>query len=115
MNSHSFCRTVLFASILPAGLAHLQRRPGRPTTRGSAHAGVFHRIDNHFGIGIPEARAINPFSNTDWEGTGVEPGREGEGSGCAAIGGETGGEKAAEERVDRILKPARLDGLLSSL
>jgi Peptidase family S41/N-terminal domain of Peptidase_S41 in eukaryotic IRBP len=43
------------------------------TTRGSAHAGVFHRIDDHFGMGIPEARAINPFSKTDWEGTGVEP------------------------------------------
>jgi hypothetical protein len=43
------------------------------TTRGGAHAGVFHRIDDHFGIGIPEVRAINPFSKTDWEGTGVEP------------------------------------------
>jgi hypothetical protein len=43
------------------------------TTRGSAHAGVFHRIDDHFGMGIPEVRTINPFSKTDWEGTGVEP------------------------------------------
>jgi hypothetical protein len=43
------------------------------TTRGSAHAGVFHRIDDHFGMGIPEAKAINPFSKADWEGTGVEP------------------------------------------
>jgi C-terminal processing protease CtpA/Prc len=43
------------------------------TTRGGADAGVFHRIDDHFGIGIPEVRAINPFSKTDWEGTGVEP------------------------------------------
>src|ERR1700730_4664165 len=43
------------------------------TTRGSAHAGVFHRIDDHFGMGMPEVRAINPFSKTDWEGTGVEP------------------------------------------
>ncbi len=43
------------------------------TTRGGAHAGVFHRIDDHFGMGIPEVRAINPFSKTDWEGTGVEP------------------------------------------
>jgi len=43
------------------------------TTRGSAHAGVFHRIDTHFGTGITEARAINPYSETDWEGTGVEP------------------------------------------
>jgi Peptidase family S41/N-terminal domain of Peptidase_S41 in eukaryotic IRBP len=43
------------------------------TTRGSAHAGVFHRIDDHFGMGIPETKAINPFSKTDWEGVGVEP------------------------------------------
>jgi C-terminal processing protease CtpA/Prc len=43
------------------------------TTRGGAHAGVFHRIDDHFGIGIPEVRSINPYSDTDWEGVGVEP------------------------------------------
>jgi hypothetical protein len=43
------------------------------TTRGGTHAGVFHRIDDHFGMGIPEEKAINPFGKTDWEGTGVEP------------------------------------------
>jgi hypothetical protein len=43
------------------------------TTRGGAHAGVFHRIDEHFGMGIPETRTINPFSKHDWEGVGVEP------------------------------------------
>ena len=43
------------------------------TTRGSAHAGVFHRIDDHFGMGITETTSINPYSETDWEGTGVEP------------------------------------------
>jgi C-terminal processing protease CtpA/Prc len=43
------------------------------TTGGAAHSGVFHRIDDHFGMGIPETRAINPFAKTDWEGTGVEP------------------------------------------
>jgi len=43
------------------------------TTRGSAHSGVFHRIDDHFGIGIPEVRPLNPFSKTDWEGVGIEP------------------------------------------
>jgi len=43
------------------------------TTRGSAHAGVFHRIDDHFGMGIPVVLAVNPFSSSDWEGTGVEP------------------------------------------
>jgi len=43
------------------------------TTRGGAHAGVFHRINDHFGMGIPEAKAINPFGKADWEGVGVEP------------------------------------------
>jgi hypothetical protein len=43
------------------------------TTGGAAHAGVFHRIDDHFGIGIPETRAINPYSKSDWATTGVEP------------------------------------------
>jgi hypothetical protein len=43
------------------------------TTRGGAHAGVFHRIDDHFGIGIPDKKAINPFGKDDWEGIGVEP------------------------------------------
>jgi C-terminal processing protease CtpA/Prc len=43
------------------------------TTRGGAHAGVFHRIDDHFGMGIPEVKAVNPFGKADWEGIGVEP------------------------------------------
>jgi hypothetical protein len=42
-------------------------------TRGGAHAGVFYRIDDHFGMGIPEVKAVNPFSKADWEGVGVEP------------------------------------------
>jgi hypothetical protein len=32
-----------------------------------------HRIDDHFNIGVPFARAINPISKTNWEGAGVEP------------------------------------------
>ena len=43
------------------------------TTGGAAHSGVFHRIDDHFGMGIPETRTINPFSKFDWAETGVEP------------------------------------------
>jgi hypothetical protein len=43
------------------------------TTGGGAHSGVWHRIDDHFGMGIPETRAINPFSKTDWAEVGVEP------------------------------------------
>jgi hypothetical protein len=43
------------------------------TTGGRAHAGVFHRIDDHFGIGIPEVKAINPYGPNGWAEVGVEP------------------------------------------
>jgi hypothetical protein len=43
------------------------------TTGGAAHSGVFHRIDEHFGMGVPETKPINPFSKSDWAETGVEP------------------------------------------
>jgi len=43
------------------------------TTAGAAHMVRRHRIDDHFSIGVPDTRPINPISRTDWEGTGVEP------------------------------------------
>jgi peptidase S41-like protein len=43
------------------------------TTGGGAHPVSAHRLDEHFMIGVPFARAINPISKTNWEGTGVEP------------------------------------------
>jgi hypothetical protein len=43
------------------------------TTGGGAHPVSGHRIDDHFMIGVPNARAVNPISKTNWEGTGVEP------------------------------------------
>jgi len=43
------------------------------TTGGGAHPVSGHRINEHFGIGVPFARAINPITHTNWEGTGVEP------------------------------------------
>jgi hypothetical protein len=43
------------------------------TTGGGAHPVSGHRIDDHFMIGVPFARAISPISKTNWEGTGVEP------------------------------------------
>jgi Peptidase family S41/N-terminal domain of Peptidase_S41 in eukaryotic IRBP len=42
-------------------------------TGGATDVGMFHRIDDHFGIGIRETKAINPFSESDWAVTGVEP------------------------------------------
>jgi hypothetical protein len=43
------------------------------TTGGGAHPVRGHRITEHFGIGVPFARAINPITHTNWEGTGVAP------------------------------------------
>jgi retinol-binding protein 3 len=43
------------------------------TTGGGAHPVSGHRIDEHFMIGVPFARAINPITHTNWEGVGVKP------------------------------------------
>jgi retinol-binding protein 3 len=43
------------------------------TTGGGAHPVSGHRIDEHFMIGVPFARAVNPITRTNWEGVGVEP------------------------------------------
>jgi C-terminal processing protease CtpA/Prc len=43
------------------------------TTRGGAHMVRRHRIDDHFAIGVPDTRPINPISKGNWEGTGVTP------------------------------------------
>jgi retinol-binding protein 3 len=43
------------------------------TTGGGAHPVSVHRIDDHFSISVPYARAINPVSKDSWEGKGVEP------------------------------------------
>jgi len=43
------------------------------TTGGGAHPVRGRRIDEHFMIGVPFARAINPITHTNWEGVGVEP------------------------------------------
>jgi len=43
------------------------------TTGGGAHPVRGERIDDRFMIGVPFARAINPVTKTNWEGTGVEP------------------------------------------
>jgi C-terminal processing protease CtpA/Prc len=43
------------------------------TTRGGAHAGLCYPINAHFEAFIPNMRAINPISKTNWEGVGVQP------------------------------------------
>lgn len=42
-------------------------------TWGGANPGGVVRLNDHFGVFIPVGRAINPYTKTNWEGTGVEP------------------------------------------
>lgn len=43
------------------------------TTGGGAHAGGTEILTDRFAIWIPSGNAINPITNTNWEGTGVVP------------------------------------------
>ena len=43
------------------------------TTGGGANPGGTRRINEHFMIFVPSGRAINPYTKTNWEGTGVAP------------------------------------------
>lgn len=43
------------------------------TTGGGAHPGEIEIVDDNFAIFVPNGRAINPISKTNWEGTGVTP------------------------------------------
>ncbi len=43
------------------------------TTGGGANPGGRVRLSEHFGVFVPVGRAINPYTKTNWEGTGVEP------------------------------------------
>jgi hypothetical protein len=42
-------------------------------TGGGANPGGMRRVDDHFSIFVPDARARNPITKTNWEGTGVRP------------------------------------------
>jgi C-terminal processing protease CtpA/Prc len=42
-------------------------------TGGGANPGDTRRIDDHFMIFVPTARARNPITKTNWEGVGVKP------------------------------------------
>lgn len=43
------------------------------TTLGGAHPGSPYRLQAHFEVFIPNGRAINPITQGNWEGTGVQP------------------------------------------
>jgi retinol-binding protein 3 len=43
------------------------------TTGGGAHPVSGHPVADYFMVMVPFAKAVNPVSKTNWEGTGVEP------------------------------------------
>jgi C-terminal processing protease CtpA/Prc len=43
------------------------------TTGGGAHPIDRHILNDNFAMGLPSGRAINPITETNWEGVGVEP------------------------------------------
>lgn len=43
------------------------------TTGGGAHPGGPKVVNDHYFINVPSGRAINPITNTNWEGKGVKP------------------------------------------
>jgi C-terminal processing protease CtpA/Prc len=42
-------------------------------TEGAATPRDVYRINEHFWMGLPTARAVSPITRTNWEGTGVKP------------------------------------------
>jgi hypothetical protein len=63
-------------------------------TGGGAHPVAVHRVDDHFMIGVPDSRPINPITKTDWEGTGVTP--------DVAVDADSALETAQKLAADRI-------------
>ena len=43
------------------------------TTAGAAHLVMLSRVTAHIVLSLPTGRPINPFTGTNWEGTGVVP------------------------------------------
>ena len=43
------------------------------TTGGGAHPGGTHAVGGLISVFVPDGRAINPITGTNWEGTGIAP------------------------------------------
>ena len=67
-------RTFSGAEEFSYNLKHLKRGTiVGETTGGGAHPGGMRRLTANFSMFVPDGRAINPITNTNWEGVGVEP------------------------------------------
>jgi hypothetical protein len=80
-------------------------------TRGGAHPTSTHKLDEHFSIRIPWARAINPISKTNWEGVGVEP----DVKVTREIALETAQKIALEQLAQSVADPQHSDAIAKEL
>jgi hypothetical protein len=70
-------------------------------TGGGAHPVSGRRLDDHFMIGVPFARAVNPISKTNWEGTGVTPDVEVAADEALEVAKKMAAERIAKERAEK--------------
>jgi len=75
-------------------------------TGGGAHPVHGQGIDDHFVIGVPFARAINPITKTDWEGTGVTPDVAVKADDALETAMKLAAEKVQAEKQDNAKPPA---------
>ncbi|TFG81007.1 MAG: hypothetical protein E4H23_00545 [Chrysiogenales bacterium] len=88
------------------------------TTGGGAHPVRMEILNDNFGIGVPFARAVNPISKSNWEGTGIEPDVKVPAARALAKARNLALEKlAAKEKDERIKSTYQwaLDGLQAEL
>jgi retinol-binding protein 3 len=77
------------------------------TTGGGAHPVMPFKASEHFSIGVPFARAINPITKTNWEGTGVTP----DVAVKADEAFDTAYRLALQKVIDATKEPQRKEGL----
>jgi hypothetical protein len=88
------------------------------TTGGGAHPVKMEILNDHFVIGMPFARAVNPISKTNWEGTGIEPDVKVPAAQALSKAHLLALEKRLATETDERIKPAyqwALDGLSAEL
>lgn len=68
------------------------------TTGGGAHPVGGHPVADYFVVGVPFAKAVNPISKTNWEGTGVEPDVKVPAADALATAQKLAGERIQAER-----------------
>ena len=84
------------------------------TTGGGAHPGGTQIATDRFTVWVPTGRAINPISNTNWEGTGVKPHIDVPASEALSVAHLKALEKRIEKEEDENIKMS-LDWALQSL